>query len=63
VLPIAEGSLSDQPYQQTLDRCTAAAHPLPDARVQVLTPNSWNDARHRAVCYYRFATEMTAPVG
>ncbi|MEV4142035.1 hypothetical protein AB0J40_00120 [Amycolatopsis sp. NPDC049691] len=62
VLPIAEGSLSDQPYQQTLDRCTAAAHPLPDTRVQVLTPNSWDDARHRAVCYYRFATEMTASV-
>ncbi|MGK3207453.1 hypothetical protein [Amycolatopsis sp. MEPSY49] len=62
VLPIAAGSLSDQPYQQTLDRCTAAAHRIEGARVQVMTPNSWDDGRHRAVCYYRFATEMTGPV-
>ncbi|RSD22930.1 hypothetical protein [Amycolatopsis eburnea] len=62
VLPIVEGSLSDQPYQQTLDRCTAAAQPIQGARVQVMTPNSWDDSRHRAVCYYRFTTEMTAPV-
>ena len=63
VLPLAEGSMSgvDEPYQRTLDRCTAAAHPMPGARVQVMTPNSWNDGKHRAVCYYRFDAEMTAP--
>jgi hypothetical protein len=63
VLPLAEGPMSDadQPYQRTLDRCTAAAHPVPGARVQVMTPNGWNDGKHRAVCYYRFETEMTAP--
>ncbi|WIY06943.1 hypothetical protein QRX60_24945 [Amycolatopsis mongoliensis] len=64
VLPLAEGSLSgiDEPYQRTLDRCTAVAHPIPGARVQVMTPNSWTGGKQRAVCYYRFATEMTAPV-
>ncbi len=61
VLSLTEESGVDQPYQRTLDRCTAAAHPIQGAQVQVMTPNSWNDDRHRAVCYYRFATEMTAP--
>lgn len=64
MLPVPEGSTAevDQPYQRTLDRCTAAAHPIPGAHVQVLTPDSWTDGKHRAVCYYRFDTEMTAPV-
>ncbi|GLY42630.1 hypothetical protein Amsp01_086530 [Amycolatopsis sp. NBRC 101858] len=63
VLPLAGGSMSgtDQPYQRTLDRCTAAARPLPGARVQVMTPNGGNDGKQRAVCYYRFDAEMTAP--
>jgi hypothetical protein len=65
VLPLAEGAVSgvDEPYQRTLDRCTAAAHPIPGARVQVMTPDSGNNGKHRAVCYYRFAAEMTAPAG
>ena len=64
VLPLAEGEMSggDQPYQRTLDRCTAAAHPIPDARVQVITPYGLNDGKNRAVCYYRFSTEMTTSV-
>src|SRR3954463_1148975 len=63
VLPLADGAMSgvDEPYQRTLDRCTAAAHPIPGARVQVMTPNSGTGGKQRAVCYYRFATEMTAP--
>ncbi|MEQ0564795.1 hypothetical protein ABJI51_37445 [Amycolatopsis sp. NEAU-NG30] len=64
VLPLAEGEMGgpDLPYQRTLDRCTAAARPIPGARVQVMTPQTGNGGRNRAVCYYRFATEMTAPV-
>jgi hypothetical protein len=63
VLPLADGAMSgaDEPYQRTLDRCTAAAHPVPGARVQVMTPNSGTGGKQRAVCYYRFSTEMTAP--
>ncbi|MEV6628472.1 hypothetical protein AB0M83_26315 [Amycolatopsis sp. NPDC051106] len=61
VLSLTEESGVDQPYQRTLDRCTAAAHPIPGARVQVMTPNSGTGGKQRAVCYYRFATEMTAP--
>ncbi|MDX3194103.1 hypothetical protein PV458_37395 [Streptomyces sp. MN03-5084-2B] len=61
VLPLTEGLSTDvdQPYQRTVDRCTAAARPIPGARVQVMTPNSWTDGKHRAVCYYHFATEVT----
>ncbi|WP_439378094.1 hypothetical protein [Amycolatopsis lexingtonensis] len=59
VLPLPEGA--DAPYQPTLDRCTAAAQPVPGARVQVMTPYLAGSKRH-AVCYYRFATELTAPV-
>jgi hypothetical protein len=61
VLSLTGESGVDQPYQRTLDRCTAAAHPLPEARVQVMTPNSWGEGEQRAVCYYRFSVEMTAP--
>jgi hypothetical protein len=25
------------------------------------TTQSWNEGKHRAVCYYHFATELTAP--
>ena len=60
VLPLPEGA--GAPYQATLDRCTAAAHPVSGARVQVMTPHL-DSSKHQAVCYYRFATEMTAPVG
>jgi hypothetical protein len=28
-----------------------------------MTPHTANDGKHRAGCYYRFATEMTAPAG
>ncbi|WP_410672633.1 hypothetical protein [Amycolatopsis sp. cmx-4-68] len=63
VLPIAEGSMPDigESYQQTLDRCTAAARPVAGARVQVMTPFSDTGGERRAVCYYRFGTETTAP--
>jgi hypothetical protein len=63
VLPLADGAMSgvDESYQRTLDRCTAAAHPIPGARVQVMTPNSGTGGKQRAVCYYRFEAEMTAP--
>ncbi|MGW5719113.1 hypothetical protein ACWEVP_23280 [Amycolatopsis sp. NPDC003865] len=60
VLPLPEGA--DAPYQPTLDRCTAAAHPVSDARVQVMTPYL-QSSKHQAVCYYRFSVELTAPVG
>ncbi|MBE1497357.1 hypothetical protein H4696_004457 [Amycolatopsis lexingtonensis] len=60
VLPLPEGA--DAPYQPTLDRCTAAAQPIPDARVQVMTPYL-SSSKHLAVCYYRFTIEMTASVG
>lgn len=59
VLPLPEGA--DAPYQPTLDRCTAAAHPISGARVQVMTPYL-ESSRHQAVCYYRFSAEMTSPV-
>ncbi|WP_328644224.1 hypothetical protein OHS58_25340 [Amycolatopsis sp. NBC_00348] len=50
-------------YQPILERCQAAARPVPGARVQVMTPISVSGAggKPRAVCYYRFAAEMTAP--
>jgi hypothetical protein len=62
VLPLTEWPMPDvgESYQQTLDRCAAAAHPISGARVQVMTPFTSN-SKHQAVCYYRFATEMTAP--
>ncbi|SEF33770.1 hypothetical protein SAMN05421837_10738 [Amycolatopsis pretoriensis] len=58
VLPLPEGA--DAPYQATLDRCTAAAHPISGARVQVMTPHL-QSSEHQAVCYYRFGAEMTTP--
>ena len=62
VLPLDVSAAGDaQPYQRTLDRCTAAAHPVPGAHVQVMTPISWTGGKQRAVCYYRFSVEMTAP--
>ncbi|WP_318307475.1 hypothetical protein [Amycolatopsis solani] len=59
VLPLAAGEYAL--YQQTLDRCTAVARPIPGARVQVMTP-FLESSKQQAVCYYRFAAEMTAPV-
>ncbi|WP_328443025.1 hypothetical protein [Amycolatopsis sp. NBC_00438] len=65
VLPLAEGSMPDigGSYQPILDRCQAAARPIPGARVQVMTPVSVSGigGKPRAVCYYRFTAEMTAP--
>ncbi|MCR6483211.1 hypothetical protein M8542_10320 [Amycolatopsis sp. OK19-0408] len=65
VLPLAEGSMPDigESYQHTLSRCEADARQIPGARVQVVTPTSasWNEGKHRAVCYYRFASEKTGP--
>ncbi|UOX85107.1 hypothetical protein MUY14_25250 [Amycolatopsis sp. FBCC-B4732] len=65
VLPLGEGPMPDilDVYQRSLARCEADARQLPDVRVQVVTPtaDSWNKGKHLAVCYYRFATEMTAP--
>ncbi|MCR6488722.1 septum formation family protein [Amycolatopsis sp. OK19-0408] len=65
VLPVTGGPMPDivEVYQRTLARCEADARPLPDVRVQVVTPTSqsWAEGKHRVVCYYRFATEMTEP--
>jgi hypothetical protein len=63
VLPLAAGWVADigDSYQQTLHRCTAAASPVPGARVQIMTPVI-ERSDQRAVCCYRFAQEMTAPV-
>jgi hypothetical protein len=66
VLPLDGGAMPDivEVYQRTLARCEADAREMSGVRVQVVTPTSasWNEGKHRAVCYYRFATEMTAPV-
>jgi hypothetical protein len=34
-------------------------------RVQVVTPtaDTWNHGKHRAICYDRFAADMTASAG
>jgi hypothetical protein len=65
VLPLGDGSMPDivEVYQRTLARCEAEARRLPDVRVQVVTPTeaSWDGGKHRAICYYRFAAEMSAP--
>lgn len=65
VLPLGEGPMPNivEVYQRTLVRCEADARQIPVARVQVVTPTSvsWNEGKHRAVCYYRFASEMTEP--
>lgn len=65
MLPLGGGAMPDivEVYQRTLARCQADARRIPDVRIQVVTPTSqtWNEGKHRAVCYYRFATEMTAP--
>ncbi|MEV7094721.1 hypothetical protein AB0M80_17980 [Amycolatopsis sp. NPDC051045] len=64
VLPLEPGAMPDivEVYHRTLARCEAGARPVPGARVQVITPatESWDQGKHRAVCYYRFATDMTA---
>ncbi|MEU4250796.1 DUF4190 domain-containing protein [Amycolatopsis sp. NPDC026612] len=66
VLPLEAGPMPDivEVYQRTLARCEAGARSIPGVRVQVITPTteSWNQGKHRAVCYYSFATDMTAPV-
>lgn len=63
VIPLGEGPMPDivEVYQHALARCEADARQVPGARVQVVTPTSasWNEGKHRAVCYYRFANEMT----
>ncbi|MFI5587187.1 DUF4190 domain-containing protein [Amycolatopsis sp. NPDC051758] len=65
VLPLENGPMPDivEVYHRTLARCEADARPIPGVRVQVVTPttDNWNEGRHRAVCYYRFAADMTAP--
>ena len=65
VLQLGNGPMPDiaRLYPDTLARCEADARPLSGVRVQVVTPvsSAWDDGKHRAVCYYRFATEMTAP--
>jgi hypothetical protein len=66
VLPLEDGPMPDivDVYHRTLARCEADARPLSGVRVQVVTPvsSAWDEGKHRAVCYYRFATEMTASV-
>ncbi|WP_239071728.1 septum formation family protein [Amycolatopsis sp. SID8362] len=66
VLPLGAGPMPDilDIYRGSLARCEAGARKLPEVRVQVMTPtaDSWNAGKHQAVCYYRFTTEMTAPV-
>jgi hypothetical protein len=63
VLPLGEGPMPDilELYRTTLARCEADAGPVPGVRVQVVTPTSatWDVGKHRAVCYYHFATEVT----
>lgn len=65
VLPLGEGPMPDilEIYQRSLARCEADAHRLPGVRIQVMTPTSfsWQDGKHRAVCYYHFATDQTQP--
>jgi hypothetical protein len=65
VLPQGNGPMPDivEIYQRTLSRCEADARPLPSVRVQVVTPttDTWNEGKHRVVCYYRFEAEVTAP--
>ncbi|MEV6877767.1 hypothetical protein [Amycolatopsis sp. NPDC051128] len=65
VLPLGGGPVPDiiEVYQRTLARCEADARRIPGVRVQVVTPTepSWNEGKHRAVCYYRFAEERTEP--
>ncbi|WP_233225886.1 septum formation family protein [Amycolatopsis sp. CA-126428] len=66
VLPLGEGPMPDilELYRDALARCEAGARPVPDVRVQVVTPtsSSWAAGKHRAVCYYHFAAETTGPV-
>ncbi|WIX88955.1 hypothetical protein [Amycolatopsis sp. DG1A-15b] len=66
VLPLGEGPMPDilEVYRNTLARCEADARPVPGVRVQVVTPtsSSWEGGKHRAVCYYHFAAEVTGPV-
>jgi hypothetical protein len=65
VVPLEDGPMPDilDVYHRSLARCEADARPIPGVRVQVVTPTtaSWNEGKHRAVCYYHFATELTAP--
>jgi hypothetical protein len=65
VLPLGEGPMPDiaRVYPDTLARCEADARPLSGVRVQVVTPttSTWNEGKHRAVCYYHFAAELTGP--
>lgn len=65
VLPLGDGPMPDilEIYQSSLARCQADALRIPDVRIQVMTPTSfsWQDGKHRAVCYYHFATDMTRP--
>ena len=65
VLPLGDGPMPDivEIYHGTLARCQADALRIPDVRIQVVTPTSfsWQDGKHRAVCYYHFATDMTRP--
>ncbi|MEV5713206.1 hypothetical protein AB0L41_04885 [Amycolatopsis mediterranei] len=67
VIPLGEGPMPDilELYRTTLARCEAGARPVPGVRVQVMTPTStsWAEGKHRAVCYYHFAAEMTGSVG
>ena len=66
VLPLGDGPMPDvvEVYQRTLARCQADAGPVPEVRVQVVTPTSewWAEGKHGAVCYYHFAADRTAPV-
>ncbi|ADJ44036.1 hypothetical protein AMES_2213 [Amycolatopsis mediterranei S699] len=67
VIPLGEGPMPDilELYRTTLARCEAGARPVPGVRVQVMTPTStsWAEGKHRVVCYYHFAAEMTGSVG
>ncbi len=65
VLPLGDGPMPDvlETYRRSLARCEADALPIPGVRIQVMTPTSfsWQDGKHRAVCYYHFGTDMTRP--
>jgi hypothetical protein len=65
VLPLEAGPMPDivDVYHRTLARCEADARPIAGVRVQVITPTTetWDQGKHRAICYYRFATDLTAP--